>query len=266
MDYCILCSRSFASKGALEQHERDSPVHNNKVHCQTSDCFFGTEEALEQHQQYAPVHNKSFHFHDCSWPFSSNKTLKNHRRSCEAASGRPLEPADTPFYQGPDEGVSSNIWPRSPIVDPRSFLLEHFAQMFISAIPPAITTNSLIARKDVPKPTQETGEFFMFPALHPNVTDAVFPEIPSTWFNDDDDDNFDREWFTHVMGRFICQNHTCIKRFWDSWKVSIEIRGYNDNGYSAIVYNQRCKCCNWLGTFELDEQSYIERVAYRLKK
>jgi hypothetical protein len=48
--------------------------------------------------------------------------------------------------------------------------------------------------------------------------------------------------------------------------VSIEIRGYDNNGYSAIVYNQRCKSCNRLGTFELNERSYTERVAYRLKK
>lgn len=68
------------------------------------------------------------------------------------------------------------------------------------------------------------------------------------------------------MGRFMCNNDTCRKQFWNSRKVPIEIRGFDNNGYIAIVYNQRCKSCDWLGTFELDEQSYIERVAYRLKK
>ncbi|KAF1843206.1 uncharacterized protein K460DRAFT_289518 [Cucurbitaria berberidis CBS 394.84] len=107
----------------------------------------------------------------------------------------------------------------------------------------------------------------MFPELHPNITDAVSPEISSIWFNEDDDnEDFDHERFTHVMGRFICNNSTCEKRFWDSRKVPIEIRGYEDNGYTAIVYNQSCKSCDRLGTFELDERSYIERVAYRLKK
>jgi hypothetical protein len=40
--------------------------------------------------------------------------------------------------------------------------------------------------------------------------------------------------------------------------VPIEIRGYNNNGYSAIVYNQRCKSCDRLGTFELNERSYTD--------
>jgi hypothetical protein len=139
--------------------------------------------------------------------------------------------------------------------------------MSVSAIAPTITTHPQIAREDTPESIQETRESFMFPELHPNVADAVSPEISSTWFNDDEfDDEFDKEWFTHIMGRFICNNNFCKKRVWNSRKVPIEIRGYDDNGYSAIVYNQRCKSCDQLGIFELNEQSYIERVAYRLKK
>lgn len=134
-----------------------------------------------------------------------------------------------------------------------------------------IATHSQIATKDVPRPTQETREFFKFPELHPDVAHAVSPEISSIWFNDendndDDDDGFDNRWFTHVMGRFMCNNNFCKKHFWDSGMVPIEIRGYKDNGYSAIVYNQRCTFCYQLGTLKLDERSYIERVAYRLKK
>jgi hypothetical protein len=107
----------------------------------------------------------------------------------------------------------------------------------------------------------------VFPELHPKVEDAICLEISSTWFNADVyDDVFDLERFTHVMGRFECNNNTCKKRFWYSRKVPIEIRGYNDNGYGAIVYNQRCKSCDRLGSLQLDERSYIERVAYRLKK
>jgi hypothetical protein len=234
--------------------------------CVPCDRYFGTNEALEQHEQYSPLHNRTFHCQYCDWSFGSNKTLKKHRRVCQAASGWPLDPVETLLHQGCDEDLSSNTQPTSPTVDPRS-LLERFSLMFVSAIPPTITTHSKIARDDVSKPTQETREFFMFPELHPNVTDAVSPEISWTWFNDaDDDDNFDNKWFTHVMGRFICNNNACKKRFWDSKKVPIEIRGYDDNGYSATVYNQRCKSCDRLGTFELYERSYVERVAYRLKK
>ena len=38
------------------------------------------------------------------------------------------------------------------------------------------------------------------------------------------------------------------------------------NGYNAIIFNQRCESCNGLGTLTLDKNSYVERVAYRLKK
>lgn len=238
MEHCVSCNRYFASKTALEQHERDSPVHNKTFHCQ-----------------------------DCNTSFGSNKALKEHRRVCQTASGWPLDPVDTMLYQRRDESVLSNTWPRNPTIDPRTLLLKCLARMSVSAIPPMSTKHSQMAMEGFPEPTQETREFFMFPGLHQNVADAVSPEICSTWFNeDDDDDSFDNEWYTHVMGRFVCNNNKCKKRLWTSGKVPIEIRGYDDNGYSAIVYNQRCKSCDRLGIFELNERSYIERVAYRLKK
>jgi hypothetical protein len=169
--------------------------------------------------------------------------------------------------------MSTNTQPMAPTLDPLSPMVEKFAQMLLSAFPPTKPTNSQRARKSVPQPIQETREFFTFPELHRNVADAVSPEIPSTWFNGDDDDDdddddgtFDEKYNTHVMGKFTCTNKKCKKRFWGSKKVPIEIRGYANNGYSAVVYNQRCKACDELGTFELDIPSYVERVAYRLKK
>ena len=53
---------------------------------------------------------------------------------------------------------------------------------------------------------------------------------------------------------------------WRSGKVSIVIRRYQDGSYNAEVFNQRCKACNKLGILDLDQQTYIERVAYRLLK
>ena len=97
--------------------------------------------------------------------------------------------------------------------------------------------------------------------------DAVTDEIPSTWFqkqNSDRDSN--NQYSTHVMGKFKCNNNACSTDGWGSKKVTILIRGYRRNGYNAEVFNQRCKACNKLGMLELDEQSYVDRVAYRLKK
>ena len=68
------------------------------------------------------------------------------------------------------------------------------------------------------------------------------------------------------MGKFKCDNDDCPKNGWSSKKVAILIRGYPENGYSAVVFNQRCKSCKRFGTLALDETSYVERVAYRLKK
>ncbi|OAL45388.1 hypothetical protein IQ07DRAFT_489083, partial [Pyrenochaeta sp. DS3sAY3a] len=96
---------------------------------------------------------------------------------------------------------------------------------------------------------------------------AVSPSIPTPWFNASaSDPPSTHEWHTHVMGIFTCTNPTCDAQSWASKKVPIEIRGYAGNGYSATVYNQRCKACDQLGTFKLDERAYVERVAYRLKR
>jgi len=68
------------------------------------------------------------------------------------------------------------------------------------------------------------------------------------------------------MGRFTCQNDGCATSGWSSKMVAILIRGYSENGYNAVVFNQRCKTCNKLGDFTLNKESYVERVSYRLKK
>jgi hypothetical protein len=269
MSFCVLCTRDFASNEALKQHERDSPVHNKGFHCQKCPGRFSSKAALTQHERDSPVHNKTFHCQHCNRSFSNSKTLQNHKKMHQAVSGPPQDAVDTPLDQGPrrDEGMSTNTQPMAPTLDPLSPMVEKFAQILLSAFPPSKTTNSQRARKSVPQLLQETRKFFTFPALHPNVADAVSPEIPSTWFNSDvDDDTFDDDYNTYVMGKFTCTNKKCKKRFWGSKKVYIEIRGYANNGYGAVVYNQRCKDCDELGTFELDIPSYVERVAYRLKK
>lgn len=68
------------------------------------------------------------------------------------------------------------------------------------------------------------------------------------------------------MARFSCKAHGPALATWSSKKVAIVIRLHHGNLYSAVVYNQRCKRCQGLGIMKLDETSYVERVAYRLKK
>jgi hypothetical protein len=126
---------------------------------------------------------------------------------------------------------------------------------------------SKMARKKFSKPKGEIRTSFMFPSLHQDVVDAVSDQIASTWFHEKDSDrDSHEEYSTHVMGKFKCNNDACSRDGWGSKKVAILIRGYPRNGYNAVVFNQRCKSCNRLGTLTLDEKSYVDRVAYRLKK
>ena len=107
----------------------------------------------------------------------------------------------------------------------------------------------------------------MFPSLHQDVVDAVCDTVASTWFHKkDSDSDSNNEYSTHVMGKFKCNNNACSTGGWGSKKVAILIRGYPRNGYNAVVFNQRCESCDQLGTLILDKKSYVDRVAYRLKK
>lgn len=107
----------------------------------------------------------------------------------------------------------------------------------------------------------------MFPSLHRDVVNAVSDQITSIWYHKtDSDNNSNNEHPTHVMAKFICNNNACRTRGWGSKMVAIIIRGYPGNGYNAVVFNQRCRSCDQLGTFTLDTESYIDRVAYRIKK
>lgn len=107
----------------------------------------------------------------------------------------------------------------------------------------------------------------MFPSLHDNVAQAVSETVGPIWFCEKHDNSkFEEQYETHVMGRFWCTSPTCAGKGWTSKKVAIVIKGYTENGYNAIVFKQRCKACNRLGSLKLDEQSYIDRVAYRIQK
>ena len=121
--------------------------------------------------------------------------------------------------------------------------------------------------KKFPKPKGETRTSFMFPSFHQDVVNSVSDEIASTRFHKNDSNrDSNNEYSTHVMGKFKCNNDSCSADGWGSKKVAILIRGYPKNGYNAVVFNQRCKSCNRLGTLTLDKESYVDRVTYRLKK
>ncbi|GKT51695.1 uncharacterized protein ColSpa_11876 [Colletotrichum spaethianum] len=122
-------------------------------------------------------------------------------------------------------------------------------------------------RKKPVKPKATTRTSFKYPCLHKDVSKAVSDDLPSTWFNNKGTkESSINEYLTKVKGRFECINPNCSNTAWTSKTVAIVIRGYRKNGYDAVVFNQRCISCKELGIFTLDKQSYVERIAYRLKR
>ena len=120
--------------------------------------------------------------------------------------------------------------------------------------------------KNIAKP------YSMFPALHQRVVDALADEIsPTPWFKGQDSSGSsnrgsNKEYATNVMGKFRCWSNACPAGVWSSKKVAILIRGYPRNGYDAQVFNQRCRSCDRLGVLTLDEDSYVERITFRLRR
>ena len=117
------------------------------------------------------------------------------------------------------------------------------------------------------KAERETRASFSYPSLHEDISNAVSDHIDSIWFNPNGSNkSCNNKYCTKVMGRFKCTNNDCSNHGWGSKTVAILIRGYPGNGYDAVVFNQHCKSCKKLGTFTLDQPSYVQRVSYRLQK
>lgn len=213
------------------------------------------------------MHKKTLHCETFNPDSASKKALKNTREDCHALQESSKHSPGTSLGPQRNKNVLTNTRATHPNPDMISLITKRYTRILASVNPATVASLWELIGEGTAKPTQETREFFTYPAFHQNIAEAVLPEISSAWFQEDEsDESFDNEWLTHVMGIFICNNGTCKLKLWPSRKVSIEIRGYDENGYNAFVYNQRCKSCDGLGTFVLDKESYVERVAYRLKK
>ena len=114
--------------------------------------------------------------------------------------------------------------------------------------------------------SKSSKAWYLYQALHPNVSRLLEEDDLYFDFHEHDDARACiKDYDTNIMGRFTCRNHTCSFNGWSSNRIAITIRMYPGARYNARVYNQRCKRCNRLGDPHLDD-SYAERVAYRLKK
>jgi hypothetical protein len=111
-----------------------------------------------------------------------------------------------------DEAALGPTWTKFPTLDMTTLILERYARTFASTNPVTVTALPKVAADRILMPIQETREVFMYPEHHQSIAQAVYPEITSTWFNDDEnDEDFNHEYPTYVVGRFTCSSHICTK-------------------------------------------------------
>lgn len=256
MYHCVTCNRLFGSQTALKQHQQSSPMHKKSFECRVCDLPFGSEQALDQHRRDAPAHAEDFDCKTCNRSFGSASALKQHQR-------------DSPIHRNPSQAsIPANL--RSPSSQtsesPDSKVGHHSQGIDLSRRDSGISTAKPAVKKSS-KRKVETREFFTYPELHQSVAEAIAPQTSLSWFYEDNHNSrHNREHSTKVMGKFVCNNTACKKQSWGSKIVAVWIKEHARRGYSAVVYNQRCRSCDFLGDLTMDKECYIERVAYRLKK
>lgn len=116
------------------------------------------------------------------------------------------------------------------------------------------------------KPTAKPSKpWSLYPSHHHAVSALLEQHNLFFNFHEGDDSDCEEEYDTNIMGRFVCYNRSCPTHGWSSKLIATTIRTYPGAEYNARVYHQRCKACSKLSKPKLDD-SYAERVAYRLKK
>jgi hypothetical protein len=126
--------------------------------------------------------------------------------------------------------------------------------------------SKIVAISTMPQRRPQQAKWSMFPLMHDKVAHLLEVEDLYFTFHDlDEDTGCIRDYDTCIMGRFRCRNQKCHSKGWSSKKIAVTIRMYPGERYNARVYHQSCKTCNLISKPILDD-SYAERVAYRLKK
>ena len=256
MPLCVLCDRSFGSEHAFKQHQEGSPIHTG-TYCKPCKRTFSSHNALKQHLHDSPVHQQqppevasstvlpTFNLNSSRSPPNA-RAQRNNQQNFQTPSSNTSGPDSSRHHPSPTSDDSPQVF-TIPIREP---LIK----------PPQRRT------APIPKRKEETRTSLTFPDLHDRIAEAVLPDVTSTWFQSNESERYNNKHITCVVGRFTCNNAKCKKRSWTSGVVSIVITGYASNGYSAVVFNQRCKSCEKLGTLTIDETTYVERVAFRIKR
>lgn len=252
---CTDCNKSFKTKEAHEQHRRNSPAHASKSVCTGCHKFFKTEEGLQQHLRDSSAHTTTFSCTSCRTSFETEEALQRHRRN---------SPAHVTRFTCTDCN--------------KSFNGEEALRQHQRDSPAHATSYDGTERDRALGPEQSLKKYemsgidsgstwSMYSSLHDEVSCLLEADDLSFGFCEADDRNDSiHEHDTTIMGRFTCNNRTCSSSGWSSKSIAITIRMYPGELYNVRVYKQRCKSCNHLGQQQTLDNSYAERVAYRLKK
>ncbi|KAI1816636.1 zinc-binding domain-containing protein [Poronia punctata] len=116
------------------------------------------------------------------------------------------------------------------------------------------------------KGKKTNSKWSLWPLKHVEVSESLWQDDLQFQFHDEDDQvSCIKAYDTNITGLFRCDDRGCQTVCWSSKRVAITIRMYEGKRYNARVYHQHCLKCNFLARPVLDD-SYAERVAYRLKK
>jgi hypothetical protein len=117
-----------------------------------------------------------------------------------------------------------------------------------------------------PRKSKANREWSMYLMFHNDVSRLLAEDDLRFDFHENDEStSCIKEYDTTIMGRFVCRDPMCSSSRWSSKRIAITIRMYTGAQYNARVYHQCCQECNSISKPRLDD-SYAERVAYRLKK
>jgi len=230
---CKYCPRSFPTTTALHQHRCDSPTPETAPERETSHPS-ALSEIASPASTHATASIATFACKYCERLFPTTVTLHQHR--CEPPTYGTTSDRKTSHQSTSTE----HSLPASPITSDRSFSEHHLPAHALSS------------------------PWSLQPARHEEVAELIHPVLSVEFFEASGFDDCTKHHDTHIMGYFTCTNKACRKDNWSSRMIALTIRLYSGKRYNAVVWHQRCKKCQTFGQPTLEE-SYAERIAYRLK-
>ncbi|RVD82369.1 uncharacterized protein DFL_006795 [Arthrobotrys flagrans] len=156
-----------------------------------------------------------------------------------------------------DETVNDSIIPRHQPNDPGAAGSRRFRA---KKSPKSDNLSGISPRRE----NTEPEPWYLFENYHEKVSEKMKDVI---FISKIEDGNLKAE--TNLVGTFKCIALECRAMGWSNGTVATVIRAYYQDdgklGYSAQVYNQRCRSCKQLASMKLDVDTYVERVVRRLK-